>query len=402
MPANQPKSGIRYEVLVAAALKTRTQGTNEAFLDLRSYEFSVKPDGFSAGITRTGVDVTPDIRAVHENNTFLVECKSSEQSDTILRMRSVPFAKAILEFASIENFAETSGWTYRYLLVSNTPIGKDIQDLFSANLPTRLLDSLLAYSKEVGRREYSKFKPRTLNKRLLKEALSRVSVIPLTDQLLFELYNSDGEFKRYCEEFSGQLRRAKGQLYPIPRAVLSIGRPMVIFKCNSISHEHCDEIFVDGYVCHIGNARALVRRLLDLYSKGSKDLSVITTRKLGYSPKEVVSSPEVSPEIEASVLSDALDKLISGTERTTLMSYLVPGTFDVVLCSKERLGKMIKDTYDSEADKYRIDHIPKMKELGVAVKVPLAMKVMKEAYKVATHPDHYDVETDNENVSLQQ
>ena len=401
MPANQPKSGIRYEVLVAAALRTRTQGTNEAFLDLRSCEFSVKPDGFSARITRTGIDATPDIRAVHENNTFLVECKSSDQSDAILRMRSVPFAKAILEFASIENFAKSSGWTYRYLLVSNTPIGKDIQDLFSANLPTSLLDRLLAYSKEVGRKEYSQFRPKTVNKQLLREALSRTSVLTLTDQLLLELYSSDDEFKRYSDLFSGQLRRAKGQLYPITRAVLSTGRPMVILQCSSMSHEHCEEIYVDGYICHIGNARTFVRRLLDAYSKGSKDLDVITTHELGYSPKEVVSNPEISPEMEANVLSDALYKIISGTERRIMMPYLIPGTFDVVLCSKERLGKMIKDTYDPEADKYRINHIPKMRELGVAEKVPLAMRVMKEAYKIVTHPDHYDVEVDNEDAPRQ-
>lgn len=266
MPGQEPKRGIRYETLVAAALKT-IQFEQGLSLNLTRFHFNVNPQTFVASLTGIGFDITVDIAATDDGLHYFVECKSSNIPGEILRIGSEDFLKAIVEFIALQNLSETAKWKYRYLLATNIDAGKDIEDLFknmSANQLNKLSDKLRDYASKRARK---RFNSKLISTDLVRRTLNATNIIHLTDQFLREKYRSDKLFKDCCDSFSAKLRTPRSDLLPTRGILTSQDHPRIDFLCRSETHESCVESVHKGFACHIGKAHEFPDKIINAYKK---------------------------------------------------------------------------------------------------------------------------------------
>jgi len=390
MPAQQPKQGLQYELLVAAALKTEPHEAGGKSLDLTSFTFNVNPQTYKTILTRMGVDFTVDSTAIRDSITFLIECKSSDTPGEVLRLGSESFLKAVLEFTALQNFSEISGWNYQYLLAVNFPIGREVQDLFKSMSPEQL-SKLANRVKEFGVREYgSKFNADLITTDLLRRTFNVTNMILLTDQFLREKLRSDDVFKKHYEDLSSKLRTPRLGTVPERGVLISQGYQHVTFLCMAETHENCRELAIDGFVCHIGNASELLGKIQTAYEKmGSPVCCLIRGRELEYSPYDVEADEKASSKDIAQALSNALNNLLPQINNSAVILLVVPGTFDIVIADRRKLANLIRSSCDPISGKYDLRKIPELDGLGILVQVSLATQILRQEYKIMTSIDNY-------------
>lgn len=396
MPAQEPKKGLRYEILVASELKTRQQVYDGKTLDLRSFSFNVNPPPFVSDLTRIGFDISVDLMAIRDNLTYLVECKSSERPGDVLRLGSEEFLKAMLEFVALHNFSETSKWQYQYLLAINIDVGKDLLDLFK-NMSTEQIDILKDKLKDFGTRKYgNKFNDDIVSSDILRGTLNATIILHLTDQYLKEKYRSDGDFRRNCEDFSAKWRTPRSNLIPNKGTILSLNSPRISFRCKSETHDNCTELAIDGFVCHIRDVPELLDKIWVIYEKrGSPVCCLIRSGEIGYSRSDIEVDKKASSKEVAGVLSKALNnslRLVNG--KITVL--IVPGTYDIAVTDTAKLAELVRSAYDPFSSKYDLRKIPELRGLGLLLKTLLAREVMRQEYKIVTSLEDYFADEDDD------
>jgi hypothetical protein len=389
-----PKQGIRFEVLVAAALKTERQEAKGASIDLTRFAFNVNPRPFPSSLTGIGFDVSIDLTAINNSQTYLVECKSSNVPGEVLRLQSQDFLKALLKFAALEVFSDVSKWELRYLLVTNRDVGKDIIDLFELKSEQQL-NSLSRRLQDYGAKEYGlKFSRDVVSAELLRRALNVTNIIHLSDQYLREKSRSDDQFRQWCESFSAGLRTPKATLLPDRGVIITRDNPRITFLCNSETHENCTEKIVDGFICHIQNASGFLDKVQSAYSKiGSPICCLIRGNELGYSPSDIKFDERASSKDVANAVSHALNSLME-SRRDGVSILLVPGTFDVAVADKTKLAELVRSSFNPSIGKYEIYRVSELKILGTLVMVMLSRQVLSQEYKLATSLDDYLADDD--------
>jgi len=393
VPGQQPKIGLRYEILVAASLKTRTHESDGKLLDLTAWVFAVNPQPYNARLTEMGLDITVDLEATHGNSTYLIECKSSTQPGHVLRLSGEEFLKPILEFCALQNFSEISRWAFQYLLVVNFPVGKEVMDLFKKG-DNEAVVSLSSRLREFGMLKHGpKFKAEQITPDLVQRTLNCTSILHLTDQYLKERLNSDQSFNSLCETFSSQQRELG--LGPIPSRGVQTARnfPQIVFRCASKTHENCDELETDGIVCHVGNSLSFIQSIMARYAEqGSPVCSMVCGIDLGYAADAVVSDAQLSLREISAALTIAFNALCNkyGFNEATL--FVVPGTYDLVVGDKKKLAAIVRTHYNPATNKYDLNHTTQFAGLGRLVKIAFAILVLRQAYSITTSEEDYVAE----------
>jgi hypothetical protein len=396
VPAQEPKKGLRYEILVASELKTRPQVCDGKSLDLRSFSFNVNPQSFVSDLTRIGFDITVDLMAIRDNLTYFVECKSSDRPGDVLRLGSEEFLKAMLEFVALHNFSITSKWSYQYLLAINIEVGKDLLDLFK-NTSTEQINRLSDKLKDFGTRKYgNKFNNNMVSNEILKGTLNATIILHLTDQYLKEKYRSDGNFRQHCEDFSAKWRTLRSNLIPSKGAILSPNYPRISFRCKSETHDNCTELAIAGFVCHIRDVPELLDKIRTVYEKmGSPVCCLVRSREIGYSHSDIEVDEKTSSKEVAGALSDALNNSLRSVNNTITV-LMVPGTYDIAIVDTAKLAGLVRSAFDPFSSKYNLKEILELRGMGILVKTLLAREVMRQEFKIITSLDDYFADEDDD------
>jgi len=390
MPGKEPKGGIRYESLVAAALKSLDFQEGGLALNLTSFNFNVNPQTFVASLTGIGFDVTVDAIATGDGPQFFVECKSSKTPGEVVRIGSEDFLKAMIEFVALQNFSEKYKWQFRYLLVTNVDFGKDIVDLFEKT-QTKQLKNLRDRLRDYGahKKPNTKTNMKIISTDLVRRTINATTIVTLTDQFLREKYLSDKVFKDWCDSFSAKLRAPRSDLLPTRGVVISQNHPRIVFLCKAETHESCKESLHKGFVCHIGKALEFADEIMTAYKKaGSPICRLIRSKELDYSPSDVVVEKTASLKDVADALSDALGNLLKHTNVAFTLA-IAPGTYDIAIAKRARLAKLVRSSYDPPSDKYDLDKIRELNGLGAILKISLAKQAMLQEYEIMTSPEDY-------------
>jgi len=395
VPAQEPKKGLRYEILVAAELKTQRQEFDGKSLDLTSFAFNVNPPPFVSNLTRIGFDVSVDLVATSDSLTHIyIECKSSSTPEYALKQGSEEFLKAMLEFVALQSFSETAEWQYQYVLVVNVDVGKDLMSLFK-DMSAEQINRLMYRMKKFGARKYgSKFNAELISTDILRRTLGVTTILHLSDQYLKERHRSDSNFRQYCEHFSAQWRTSRSNAVPDRGTIISQGHPCICFLCKSKTHDNCTEIIIDGFICHIGNLSKILRRVLAAYEKMKSPVCcLIRSREIGYSISDIAFDERISSKDVAGALSSALNNS-SQLATSSISLIVVPGTYDIVVADTIRLAERVRSAYELFSGKYNLCKISELKGLGMLVKTLIAREVLRHGYKIMTSSDDYLVEED--------
>lgn len=333
--------------------------------------------------------------AIEDNLKYLIECKSSNTPGDVLKSGSENFLKSMLEFVALQNLAESAKWQYRYLLVVNIDVSKDIIELFtnrSAEQVKRVVEKL----KDFGTREYgNKFNANLVSTDIMQRTLDATTILTLPDQYLRERYRSDIAFKQQCENYQARWRIPRSGLLPNRGVLISKNSPRINFLCKSETHENCSDQTVNDFVCHIGNLAGLFRKIRNTYEKlGSPVCCLIGSKELGYLPSNIEADEKASSKDVASVLSIILNDSYKPPD-CGLTFLVVPGTFDIVVANTGQLAKLVRSVYDPISNKYDLRKIPEIEGVGLLVKILLARDVLRREYKLITCLDDYTAGDDN-------
>ncbi len=397
MPGRQPKQGLQYEILAAAALKTQPLKGGGISLDLTPYEFNVNPAAFRGDLTGIGVDVEPDFTAIHDDLTFLVQCKSSTTPGHVLRIRSDEFLKTIIEFLGITCFSERSGWHYRFLLITDFPIGIEIRELMKYKTSERM-QKISTYLAEWGSDKYGdKFNATAISSGSVRATLDATW---MDDRLTFEnlkqRFAIDDKFRSTYEEFSSRLRRPTSSTIGIEGSPVTSDYSFVRVSCQSDLHDECDEYSVDGTICHLAHPKRMMQEVASLYtSLGSPMCCSIDSSALSHGLTLVSSTDDLDAEDISRILTSVLERLSASIlpEATLLVT---PGTLDIVIAARTQLGRLIVSAHDSNRDQYDLGRIPEIKTLGPLVQISLARKILRDEYRIVSLPTHYVVDVASE------
>jgi hypothetical protein len=385
VPGAQPKEGIGFELLVAAELKSATQATSYGPLDLQRFLFNVNPVDYPGTITGAPYDASVDITAIGEGISYLIECKSSKDP-VVLKPKTRQFLEAILEFLALQLFKENSKWNYRYILAVNYPIGSEIKSLIQNRTEIevrRLSDSIV---KEGGSKYGERFDPAFVTIPRLAAILANLSILEFPDRYLKTRSSTDESFRKAHEMLSNQLRPQD------PRSVGSIGGAIaerygrVTIGCSTeSSHADCDELVVNGTLCHMKNPQTLITRLLEeSRSKHFNALVVIGKDERGFTMSDISWSNDLSSESVAEVLTDCFNTYAKLRGESDLLFYVLPGFFDVIILSRSVLAPRIRESLSALTGQYMLDSVTELRGLGDHVKVELSRLILSETYGVRT------------------
>lgn len=388
MSGQQPKQGIGYEVRVAASLKTRPEGSDGAFLDLTSHEFVINPNSVNSNLTELGIDVTIDLLARLDNLAFYIECKSSTISGEVLRLRSNAFLDSLLEFVALQSFSEKSGWSQRYLLVTNYPYSPDVSEIFR-NRSDHTLEQLCERLRKWGKDKYpDKFQPSKLTPDILNRTLSLTSLLVLTDQYLAHRLETEPTYKKYYEIYASQIRLADSQTHIGSLLLDPSGHKRLIFCCKGNSHDNCYNTVIDGLLLHIGDAKSLIK-MIAMTRERSKDF---------YTLINMASNPEIPFNIEipsgmsnldiSSRLTEVLNEILAQEGFQSYSLVVMPGTYDIVVVESKRLADAAIDTHTADG-KYDLDRMVELNDLGKIAKVQLSIIALRKQYGLVTTEDNF-------------
>lgn len=376
MSANLPKEGIGFEILTATELKTSLKGQGGKSIDLTEFDFHIKPTTYEKKITNSGYGVTVDLEARKDNFSYYIECKSSIDSNKILKINSQEFLKGILEFIALENLAENSNQKFRYLLVTNFPISKELTELTSHN--NKIIKNLQKLVIKEGSSIYGKeFKKGVVTINRLRNIITNLSILKLDESLLAYKLKNDVDYQSIYNQFAQRLKQTESN-NKTDTVVIS-EENFIDFSCKSHDHSSCIDIVIDNTNCHIGNMENLLKKIHSAYvGINNKSLITVPAKSFDYDINSIKHHKTLSTLDVALIISKAINAQLDKKEN--LIVYMIPGTYDLIIMNKEILCEKIKSTQQDA--KYLLDKIEEMVGLGSYLKIKIAKMVLEETYGV--------------------
>ena len=381
MTGSEGKEGGGFELYVAAALKYEAQKADGKNIDLTGYHFNPKPKTFLRTLTNAGYDITVDIWAasIGGNIEYAIECKSSIHRDQILVEKSDQFLEGMLEFLALEGIAESSKWQYNYILAANFPISRKIASLIKARSP-RQLNAVRKLIISFGIKNKPQFNQRVASAKKIGQVFGKLALIEFPDQYINKL-KQNSDYAKIYDAFADQLKPLHMNII-LGGAIDVLRFERISFLCGDPNHLTCQDIGVNGVVCHLGKVQDFRKQVICL-EKDVKHLKLIKLADLGYSVQAISGPSNYSSQEIAEAISAALNKCLG----LTRLVYLVPGTYDILLINSEDMIERIKNSLDAKTMKYLLDQVSELKGLGSALKVSLARAIFAFYHVMITEND---------------
>ena len=397
MTGRQPKQGTRYEILVAAALKTQAIEDDGTALDLTNFDFNPIPSSFPSNLTEIGFTADIDVVASRNNTHYLIECKSSQSMSKSLKLTSEDFLASLLEFSAIQLFKQRSRWDYRFLLVVSYGISQEISEFIkhpALNLE-RVHKRLIIWGQK---KHGDNFQENLLTRELLAQTLSSLSVITLTDQLLKAKHSASEDFRGYCDKYSEQLRSVANDVASKKVIVKSVGFEHITFYCNSEIHsDNCRDVNVDNFIVHIGDGLQLISKILKAFRKEKRSLCRIAIKSIVPESSDINAPEGISLLDLSKIITKALTQLLHEIDdKYALM--VSPGTYDLIIADCEILGKLILRHHNVLNDKYVLREISEFGGLGELEKLDLAVQILANQYRIVTTHDRFEARDEDASI----